>query len=96
MWILSVPTTMRKIDKSIVAKGKPRPCQWDPMFIRALLYAWPVALPAKFFKDLDDRIVNTADVKEAINAFDRIVSSLLLIASFTLVICLLIDWVFNF
>lgn len=91
-WVVFAITTMRKIDNSIVKKGKPRPCQWDPMFFRALLYAWPTALPEKIFNEFDDRIVNTEDVKSVVNAFDKIIASLILIGSFNIVLITVFDW----
>ncbi len=46
-WILFGIITMRKIDKAVVAEGKPRPCQWDPFWGRAFFMRGQCPCPLK-------------------------------------------------
>ena len=61
-----------KIEKSIMSEGKPRPCPWDGVGARVVWYAYTVALPASCFNEIDDRQLNTADVKRYTTRADRI------------------------
>lgn len=95
-WIIFALTTMRKIDNAVLIAGKSRPCQWDPMWLRAMLYAWPVALPTKIFNHNDDRIVDSLIVKNTINLLDKIIAWILMITGYSFVICVIVGWIFNF
>ncbi|WP_439134484.1 hypothetical protein [Pseudomaricurvus sp.] len=94
-WILFAVFTMRKIDRTIVSEGKPRPCQWDPMWGRAILYAWPAVLPEKLFSSAENRIIDTNDVKRIVNYFDKTLAWGLLISGYTLVVSIIIGWIFS-
>lgn len=71
-WVIFGRLSMARIEKSIMAEGKPRPCPWDGVGGRLVWYAYTVALPAHFFNELDDRQLNTADVKRYTTRADRI------------------------
>jgi hypothetical protein len=92
-WLVFGFLSMRKIEKGIVSEGKPRPCQWDPIWGRAIFYAWSVSLPARFFSTVEDRILNTADVKRYANTTDKVLAWILMISSHTMLGCGIISWI---
>jgi hypothetical protein len=94
-WIVFGFFSMRKIERGIVSEGKPRPCQWDPVWGRAIFYAWSVSLPNSFFSTVEDRILNTADVKRYANTTDKILAWMLMISSHTMLGCIIVGWSFN-
>ncbi|GAB3108180.1 hypothetical protein G8770_23700 [Aestuariicella hydrocarbonica] len=94
-WLIFGITTMRKLDKAIVEEGKPRPCQWDPMWWRAHLYTWPIIFSGKSFSELENRIIDTQDVKKNINTYDKVLSWILFLSNCIMINCLLIGWILD-
>lgn len=94
-WLIFGISTMRKLDKAIVAEGTPRPCQWDPMWWRAHLYVWPIIFSGESFSELENRIIDTQDVKKNINTFDKILAWILFLSNWTMLAGLLVGWAFN-
>ena len=85
-WVVFGRLSMARIEKSIMAEGKPRPCSWDGVGGRIIWYAYTVALPARFFNKLDDRQLNTADVKRYTTRADRIRAWVLMISGHTMMV----------
>jgi hypothetical protein len=71
-WVIFGRLSMARIEKSIMSEGKPRPCPWDGVGGRLVWYAYAVALPESFFNDIDNRQLNTADVKRYTTTGDSI------------------------
>ncbi|MGH1471205.1 MAG: hypothetical protein ACRBCS_08420 [Cellvibrionaceae bacterium] len=86
---------MRKIDKAVVAAGKPRPCQWDPICGRAILYTWPIIFSGESFSDLENQIVDTQIVKKNINLLDKVLAWVLFVSGWTMIVCIIINWIFE-
>ncbi|WP_111643177.1 hypothetical protein [Marinimicrobium alkaliphilum] len=76
MWPTFHFCSVRRIEKALSAEGRLIAHRWDPMGYRAFLYSWPIALPRCFFKEIDDRIVNTDDVKRHARVIDRVLGTL--------------------
>lgn len=93
LWMVFLFYSVRRIEKGIVSENKPRPWQWDPMGWRAFFYAWTVALPARFFNEVDDRALNTEDVKRYSTKTDRVIALLFMIASHTVLLSVIVAWV---
>ncbi len=94
-WIFFAIITMRKIDKAVVAAGKPRPCQWDPICGRAILYTWPIVFSGESFSDIENQIVDTQIVKKNINLLDKVLAWVLFVSGWTMIICIIIDLIFD-
>ena len=94
-WLVFRVLTMSKIEKSIMSEGKPRPCSWDGMGARVAWYAYTVALPASFFNEIDNRQLNTADVKRYTTRADRIRAWALMVPSHAMVLLLFISIIFD-
>ncbi|MFC4257639.1 hypothetical protein ACFOZ5_01195 [Marinobacter lacisalsi] len=62
-WLVFGRLSMARIERAIMAEGKPRPCPWDGVGGRLVWYAYAVALPESFFNDIDNRQLKTSDVK---------------------------------
>lgn len=75
--------SVRRIEKALSAEGRLIAHRWDPMGYRAFLYSWPIALPRCFFNEIDDRIVNTDDVKRHARVIDRVLGTLFFAGSMT-------------
>ena len=85
-WVIFGFFSMRRIEKSIMAEGKPRPCSWDGIGGRVIWYAYTVSLPAYFFNELDDRQLNTADVKRYTTRADRIRAWVLMVSGHSMAV----------
>ncbi len=92
-WIVFLFYSVRRIEKGIVAEGKPRPCQWDPMGFRAFFYAWKVSFPLKFLRYVDDGVIDPHDVKRYSNNVDFWLASIFNIASHTMFLMIIVSWV---
>lgn len=95
LWTVFGFVTMRKLDKAIVAEGKRRPCQWDPMWCRAILYTWPIVFSGDSFSELENRIIDTQDVKKNINALDKFLGWSFFLSIWTMTLCAIIGWLFG-
>ncbi len=85
-WILFGIITMRKIDKAVVAEGKPRPCQWDPICGRAILYTWPIVFSGESFSDIENQIVDTQIVKKNIKLLDKVLAWVLFVSGWMMIV----------
>ena len=94
-WVIFGRLSMARIEKSIMAEGKPRPCSWDGVGGRVIWYAYTVALPASWFNELDDRQLNTADVKRYTTKADRIRAWALMVPIHGLVLLVAIATIFD-
>ncbi|WP_341938583.1 hypothetical protein [Marinimicrobium sp. C2-29] len=94
-WVAFLFYSVRRIEKGIVAEGKPRPCQWDPMGFRAFFYAWKVSFPLKFLRYVDDGVIDPHDVKRYSNGADFWLASIFNVASHTFLLMVLVSWVFG-
>ncbi|MGI1677782.1 MAG: hypothetical protein K6L75_03550 [Cellvibrionaceae bacterium] len=77
---------MRKIDKAVVAEGKPRPCQWDPICGRAILYTWPIVFSGESFSDIENQIVDTQIVKKNIKLLDKVLAWVLFVSGWMMIV----------
>lgn len=71
-WVIFGRLSMSRIEESIMAEGKPRPCSWDGVGARIIWYAYTVSLPASWFNDIDDRQLSASDIKRYTTRADRI------------------------
>lgn len=94
-WATFLVVSVWRIEKHIKAEGKTRPCLWDGIGGRAFWYCWTVALPASFFNERDDLLLNTADVKRYVRSVDRYLAWVLLVSSLIMLLCVLFDWGFS-
>jgi len=94
-WIIFLFYSVRRIERGIVSEGKQRPCQWDPMGLRAFFYASKVAFPLKVLKYLDDGLIEPQDVKRYSSNVDFWLASILVVAWYTLGIVILVSWIFG-
>lgn len=94
-WVVFGRLSMARIEKCIMAEGKPRPCPWDGVGGRVVWYAYTAALPASFFNDLDDRQLNTADVKRYTTKADRIRAWVFMVSGHGFVLLVIIATIFD-
>lgn len=94
-WVVFGRLSMAKIEKAIMAEGKPRPCPWDGTGGRLVWYAYTVALPASFFNEVDDRQLKTADVKRYTTKADRIRAWIFMVSGHLMVILGLLAAIFD-
>lgn len=95
IWPVFLFYSIRRIEKGIVAEGKLRPCLWDPIGGRAFFYTWTVTFPTRFFSQLDDHLLNTADVRRYTKPQDRVIGAILFFTSHTFILNLLIGMAFG-
>lgn len=91
-WVVFLFYSVRRIEKGIVAEGKPRPCQWDPMGFRAFFYAWKVSFPVSFLRYFDDGLINVSDVKRYANKADFWIASVLNVFSHLMLLMIIVSW----
>lgn len=95
-WLVFGRLSMAKIEKSIMAEGKPRPCPWDGVGGRLVWYAYAVALPESFFNDIDNRQLKTSDVKRYTTKADRLRAWVFMIAGHGFVVLVFTAVIFDF
>lgn len=91
-WPVFLFYSVRRIEKGIVAEGKPRPCQWDPVGLRAFYYAWTVSLPASVVKRFHSGLLDIELVRRYANKPDVWFGSFLNISAHLMVLMLLVNW----
>lgn len=94
-WLVFGRLSMARIENSIMAEGKPRPCPWDGVGGRLVWYAYAVALPESFFNDMDNRQLNTSDVKRYATSADRFRAWVFMIAGHAFVLLVFIAVIFD-
>ncbi len=94
-WLLFGRLSMARIEKAIMSEGKPRPCPWDGVGGRVIWYAYTVALPSSWFNELDDRQLNTADVKRYTTKPDQYRAWTLMVAVHGMVLLVFIAVLFD-
>lgn len=94
-WFAFLIFSVWRIEKHIQAEGKTRPYPWDGIGGRAFWYCWTVALPASFFNERDDLLLNTSDIKRYVRPINRYLGWILLVSSLLMVLCVLVDWGFG-
>jgi len=87
-WATFIITTMRKLDKAVVSAGMPRPCQWDPIWMRCFFYTWPIIFSGKSFSKLENQIIDTNVVNKNVNAFDQCLAWILFASTWIMIITL--------
>lgn len=92
LWPVFVIVSMLKIEKKIVSSGKPRPCQWDPIWGRAFFYAWTLALPTKNYSELENKLLDPKDVLPYANILDRFLAFFLFISVWIFVLTAIVGW----
>lgn len=55
MFLVFRVTSMRRMENAIMAEGRPRPCPWDGISFRAILYAAALVKPRWFFNEEDEK-----------------------------------------
>lgn len=95
LWPIFFFYSVLRIEKGIKQEGKPRPCRWDGIGGRAFWYCWTLALPANFFNEVDDILLDTNDLKRYANQADCVLAWGLLVCSLVFLICVLLDWIFG-
>lgn len=95
-WLVFGLTTMRKLDKAFVREGKQRPCQWDPIWGRAIWYTWPIVFSGAGFSDLENHLMDTEVVKRNINRIDKFLGWALFLSTSTMATSLIISLLFDF
>ncbi|MFN3984934.1 MAG: hypothetical protein ACK4KV_05570 [Rhodocyclaceae bacterium] len=72
-WFVFSFFSMRRIERSILGEGKPRPFAWDGVGMRVFGYALRVALPAHRFQNpIEAWDGNILDIKQHATAADRV------------------------
>lgn len=90
-WFVFSFFSMRRIERSIMGEGKPRPFAWDGIGVRVFGYALRVALPAKYFQSAVERgDGDVLDVKKYATRGDRIRAWALIILMHTMVLMVLV------
>ena len=92
-WIVFLFYSVRRIERGIVSEGKRRPCQWDPIGLRAFFYASKVAFPLKLLRYLDDGLFDPQDVKRHSSDVDFWLASILVVAWYTVGLVILLSWI---
>lgn len=72
---------MARIEKTLKADGKPRPCPWDGPGARIVWYAWAIALPIGRWNPLDDPFIDVELVRQYANDFDRALAKIMVLSS---------------
>ncbi|MFL1482732.1 hypothetical protein [Marinobacter sp. LN3S78] len=94
-WLVFGRLSMARIEKAIISEGKPRPCPWDGVGGRVIWYAYTVALPAAWFNELDNRQLNTADVKRYTTRSDQCRAWVLMVAAHGTVLLVFVAVIFD-
>lgn len=95
MWPTFLFYSVRRIEKGIVAEGKPRPCLWDPMGGRVFFYAWTLTFPRSNYSELEESLLCTADVLRYAKPQDRLLGVILFISTHTAILIALIGMAFG-
>lgn len=95
LWALFFWSTVKKVERKIIESGGRRPYSWDPIGGRAFFYSWTVSLPVSLLKKVDDQQLNIEAVKSYLNRWDRIIGTLFMIVSHTLLVMIIIGVAFG-
>jgi len=84
--------SVSRIERAIVAEGRPRPCPWDGPSARAFWYAWAITLPIGRRKLADGRLIDVPLLRRHASWADRVRAWLLMAAVCSLLVTLLLGW----
>lgn len=85
-WLLFGRLTMARIEKSIKADGKPRPCPWDGPGARIVWYAWAIAVPVGRFNPADDPLIDVPLVRKHSTRIDKVLATTMLSSTWLLIL----------
>lgn len=82
-WLIFSQISMRHIEKAIMAEGLPRPCYWDGVGFRIILYAGALTIPKIMFDERDEQPgkVDPRLVKKHARGFDRVFAWIFLLST---------------
>lgn len=92
-WLFFLTLSIWRIEKCILETGHPRPCPWDGLGLRAMWYAWAIGLPSKSSSDFERWMLDPKDLAPYTKPFDKLLANILLVSSYTLLACIIIDWI---
>ena len=96
-WFVFSLFSMRRIERSIMAEGKPRPFAWDGIGIRVVGYAIRLVLPEGLFRTrLEMYDVDIDDVKKYANRNDYVRAAIFMFFGFVFVLLVALYVVLEF
>ena len=96
-WFVFSLFSMRRIERSIMAEGKPRPFAWDGIGIRVVGYAIRLVFPESIFRTrLEMYDVDIDDVKKYATRGDRIRAWALVLTLYPLIGLVIVFLVLEF
>ena len=96
-WFVFSLFSMRRIERSIMAEGKPRPFAWDGIGIRVVGYAIRLVFPESIFRTrLEMYDVDIDDVKKYANRNDYVRAAIFMFFGFVFVLLVALYVVLEF
>lgn len=93
LWSIFFFYSVRRIEEGIVSEGKPRPCRWDPMGLRAIFYAWVILFRPGLFSNVENSILNAYDVQRYATGTDKFIAFWYFMLIHCILLFELISWV---
>jgi len=94
-WPIFMVYSVRKFEKKITQSGNPRPCLWDPFWIRAYFYAWTLTLSTKNYSELEKTILDPKDVTPHANFIDKFLGFTLFTSSWIFIFASITGTIFG-
>ena len=96
-WFVFSLFSMRRIERSIMAEGKPHPFAWDGIGVRVVGYAIRLVFPESIFRTrLEMYDVDIDDVKKYATRGDHIRAWALVLTLYPLIALGVVYWVLEF